>query len=131
MMRMLDQVDDCCNVSFCVFPFVLAHTVAIFFLDFILPCIISYNCAWIISDKSITQKPFEFFCVAAFKKGPSIYPQCRKDVSNLSFAFYIFPLPAGVSLADDQVGGHRKLGAKNVGQSSYTYKKSPGIFTSI
>jgi len=28
-----------------------------------------------------------------------------EDVSNLSFAFYIFPLPAGVSLADDQVGG--------------------------
>ena len=69
----------------------------------------------LVINESITQKPFEFFCVAAFKKGPSIYPQCRKDVSNLSFAFYIFPLPAGVSLADDQVGGHRKLGAKNVG----------------
>ena len=63
----------------------------------------------------MTLKSLLNFSVLLPSMGPSIYPQCRKDVSNLSFAFYIFPLPAGVSLADDQVGGHRKLGAKNVG----------------
>ena len=56
------------------------------------------------------------FSLLLTSMGQSISPRCCKDVSNLSFAFYIFPLPAGVSLADDLVGGRGKIGSQKRGR---------------
>lgn len=40
----------------------------------------------------------------------------RQDTGNLSFAFYRFPLPTGVALADDGIGGLVFALTTNVGR---------------
>ena len=67
---MLDQVDDRSNVSFCVLPFVLAHTVGIFFPGLYLA--LYYHTivlGSLVINESITQKPFLCCCLQKVPQG--------------------------------------------------------------